>query len=71
MLPKAKKYVKRRCISFQGVQLWNSADFQNHYVHLYLGVMAVIEKRGKELCMCMNMYVYVHILYAFFFFLPT
>lgn len=28
MLPKAKKEVKRRCISFKGVQLWNSADLK-------------------------------------------
>ncbi len=28
VLPKAKKEVKRRCISFEGVQLWNSADLK-------------------------------------------
>ncbi len=28
VLPKAKKEVKRRCISFKGVQLWNSADLK-------------------------------------------
>ena len=28
VLPKVKKEVKRRCISFKGVQLWNSADLK-------------------------------------------